>query len=107
GRLPDVPGGLGWDGFLEGEQRHLMGLSMSDKEGFLGIECSGRSMRDRWVEMAARVLGKVAPAAVRPELAALASEVGHLDELVAGSGLDAVPATWEDVAWLMDPSGSP
>ena len=93
GRLPDVPGALGWDGFLEGEQRHLMGLSMSDKEVFLGIEVSGRSMLDRWVEKAAPVLGKVAPAAVRAELSALASEVGHLDELVAGSGLDAVPAT--------------
>ena len=61
GRLPDVAGALGWDGFLEGEQRHLMGLSMSDKEVFLGIEVSGRSMLDRWVEMAAPVLGKVAP----------------------------------------------
>ena len=84
GRLPDVPGALGWDGFLEGEQRHLMGLSMSDKEVFLGIEVSGRSMLDRWVERAAPVLGKVAPAAVRAEMAALASEVGHLDVLVAG-----------------------
>ena len=106
GRLPDVPGALGWDGFLEGEQRHLMGLSMSDKEVFLGIEVSGRSMLDRWVEKAAPVLGKVAPAAVRAELSALASEVGHLDELVAGSGLDAVPATADDVAWLMHRSCS-
>lgn len=101
GRLPDVPGALAWDGFLEGEQRHLMGLSMSDKEVFLGIEVSGRSMLDRWVEKAAPVLGKVAPAAVRAELAAVASEVGHLDDLVAGSGLDAVPATADDIAWLM------
>jgi hypothetical protein len=106
GRLPDVPGALGWDAFLEGEQRHLMGLSMSDKEVFLGIEVSGRSVLDRWVEKAAPVLGKVAPAAVRAELAALASEVSHLDELVGGSGLDAVPATADDVAWLMHRSCS-
>ena len=106
GRLPDVPGALGWDGFLEGEQRHLMGLSMSDKEVFLGIEVSGRSILDRWVEKAAPVLGKVAPAAARAELSALNSEVGHLDELVAGSGLDAVPATGDDVAWLMHRSCS-
>ncbi|GAA1251161.1 ATP-binding protein [Pseudonocardia aurantiaca] len=101
GRMPDVAGALGWDGFLEGEQRHLMGLSMSDKEVFLGIEVSGRSMLDRWVERAAPVLGKVAPAAVRAELAALSSEVGHLDALVSGSGLDAVPASADDIAWLM------
>ncbi len=101
GRLPDVAGALGWDGFLEGEQRHLMGLSMSDKEVFLGIEVSGRSMLDRWVDAASPVLGKLAPAAVRAELAALASEVRHLDMLVAGSGLDAVPAGADDLAWLM------
>jgi hypothetical protein len=97
GRTPDVAGALGWDGFLEGEQRHLMGLSMSDKEVFLGVEVSGRSVLDRWAHKAAPVLGRVA----RAELDALASEVGHVDALVAGSGLDAVPAAAEDVAWLM------
>ncbi|HLU58752.1 MAG TPA: ATP-binding protein [Pseudonocardia sp.] len=100
-RMPDVAGALGWDGFLEGEQRHLMGLSMSDKEVFLGIEVSGRRTLDRWVERAAPVLGKVAPAAVRAEIEALSSEVAHLDALVAGPGLDAVPATSDDIAWLM------
>ncbi len=101
GRMPDVPGALGWDGFLEGEQRHLMGLSMSDKEVFLGIEVSGRGMLDRWVDKAAPVLDRLVPSAVRAELAALESEVNHLDVLVAGSGLDAVPASAEDMAWLM------
>ena len=38
---------------------------------------------------------------MRAELAALASEVAHLDALVAGSGLDAVPASADDMAWLM------
>ena len=66
GRMPDVAGALGWDGFLEGEQRHLMGLSMSDKEVFLGVEVSGRSMLDRWVDAASPVLGKVAPKTVAP-----------------------------------------
>ena len=101
GRMPDVAGALGWDGFLEGEQRHLMGLSMSDKEVFLGFEVSGRGMLDRWVERAAPVLGRVVPKAVRAELEALRSEIGHLDALVAGSGLDAVPASADDLAWLM------
>ncbi len=101
GRMPDVAGALGWDGFLEGEQRHLMGLSMSDKEVFLGIEVSGRGALDRWVEAAAPVLRKLAPSAVQAELAALGSEVAHLDELVAGSGLDAVPASADDLAWLL------
>ena len=84
GRMPDVAGALGWDGFLEGEQRHLMGLSMSDKEVFLGIEVSGRGMLDRWADIAAPVLDRFLPAAARAELAALESEVNHLDVLVAG-----------------------
>lgn len=106
GRLPDVAGALGWDGFLEGEQRHLMGLSMSDKEVFLGVEVSGRGALDRWVEAAAPVLRRVAPAAVRAELAALDTEIAHVDELVAGAGLDAVPASADDLAWLMQRSCS-
>ena len=106
GRMPDVAGALGWDGFLEGEQRHLMGLSMSDKEVFLGVEVSGRSMLDRWVQVAAPVLDKMVPRAARAEIAALASEVGHLDTLVAGAGLDAVPANADDLAWLMQRSCS-
>ncbi|MGH3566725.1 MAG: ATP-binding protein [Pseudonocardia sp.] len=106
GRIPDVAGTLGWDGFLEGEQRHLMGLSMSDKEVFLGVEVSGRSMLDRWVQAAAPVLDKMVPRAARAEIAALASEVRHLDVLVAGSGLDAVPANADDLAWLMQRSCS-
>lgn len=100
-RLPDVAGALSWDAFLEGEQRHLMGLSMADKEVFLGVEVSGRSMLDRWAERVAPILGKVAPAAARAELEALSSEVAHLDSIVAGPGLDAVPASAEDIAWLM------
>jgi hypothetical protein len=101
GRPPDVRGALGWDEFLEGEQRHLMGLSMSDKEVFVGVEVSGRSMLDRWVERAAPLLGRLAPAAVRAELAALSSEVAHIDAIMDGAGLDAVPAGTHDIAWLL------
>ncbi|HEY4003959.1 MAG TPA: ATP-binding protein [Pseudonocardia sp.] len=106
GRPPDVAGALGWDGFLEGEQRHLMGLSMSDKEVFLGIEVSGRGTLDRWVERTAPVLGRLVPGAVAAELNALRIEVRHIDELVAGTGLDAVPALADDIAWLMHRSCS-
>lgn len=106
GRLPDVPGALGWDGFLEGEQRHLMGLSMSDKEVFLGVEVSGRSVVDRWIEGAAPLLGRLVPSAANAELSALESEIAHIDALLARPGLDAVPAGAEDMAWLMHRSCS-
>jgi len=101
GRMPDVAGALGWDDFLEGEQRHLMGLSMADKEVFLGIEVSGRSVLDRWLEGAAPLLERLVPSAASAELDALESEIAHVDGLVSGPGLDAVPASPEDMAWLM------
>ncbi|GAA4736045.1 ATP-binding protein [Actinomycetospora chibensis] len=106
GRLPDVAGALSWEGFLEGEQRHLMGLSMSDKEVFVGVEVSGRSMVDRWLEGAAPLLGRLMPSAATAELAALESEIAHVEALVSRAGLDAVPATAEDMAWLMHRSCS-
>ncbi len=106
GRLPDVSGALSWEEFLEGEQRHLMGLSMSDKEVFLGVEVSGRSVVDRWLEGAAPVLGRLVPSAVAAELSALESEITHVEALVSRAGLDAVPATAEDMAWLMHRSCS-
>ena len=92
GRLPDVAGALSWEGFLEGEQRHLMGLSMSDKEVFVGVEVSGRSVVDRWLEGAAPLLGRLMPSAATAELAALESEIAHVEALVSRAGLDAVPA---------------
>ncbi|MDL5155044.1 ATP-binding protein [Actinomycetospora termitidis] len=101
GRLPDVPDGLSWEDFVTGEQEHLMGLSMADKEVFLGVEVSGRSVVDRWLETAAPVLHKVLPSAADAELTALETEIAHVDALVGGPGLDGTPCTAEDMAWLM------
>ncbi|GAA4843347.1 ATP-binding protein [Actinomycetospora corticicola] len=101
GRLPDVPGELSWEEFVTGEQHHLMGLSMADKEVFLGVEVSGRSVVDRWLETAAPVLHRVLPSAANAELTALETEIAHVDALVGGPGLDGVPCTAEDMAWLM------
>ncbi|MEJ2869729.1 ATP-binding protein [Actinomycetospora sp. OC33-EN08] len=101
GRLPDVPGGLSWEDFVTGEQEHLMGLSMADKEVFLGVEVSGRSVVDRWLESAAPVLHRVLPSAASAELTALETEIAHVDALVGGPGLDGVPCSPEDMAWLM------
>jgi hypothetical protein len=101
GRLPDVGGALGWEDFLTGEQTHLMGLSMADKEVFLGVEVSGRSLVDRWLESASPLLHRVLPSAATAELTALETEIAHVDALVSGPGLDGVPCTAEDMAWLM------
>ena len=101
GRLPDVGGALGWEDFLTGEQHHLMGLSMADKEVFLGVEVSGRSVVDRWLESASPLLHRIVPSAASAELTALETEIAHVDALVSGPGLDGEPCTAEDMAWLM------
>ncbi|MFC5060827.1 ATP-binding protein [Actinomycetospora atypica] len=101
GRLPDVDRALSWEEFVTGEQHHLMGLSMADKEVFLGVEVSGRSMVDRWLETAAPVLHRLMPSAASAELTALETEIAHVDALVGGAGLDGTPCTAEDMAWLM------
>ncbi|MCD2192950.1 ATP-binding protein [Actinomycetospora endophytica] len=101
GRPEDVGGALGWEDFLTGEQHHLMGLSMADKEVFLGVEVSGRSVVDRWLESAAPLLNRMVPSAVSAELTALETEIAHVDALVSGPGLDGVPCSAEDMAWLM------
>ena len=107
GRLPDVAGALGWEGFLEGEQRHLMGLSMSDKEVFLGVEVSGRSRAGplgrgrRPGAGPAGALGGRAPSSPRWSPRSRTST-----RSCRGRGLDAVPATAEDMAWLMHRSCS-
>ena len=102
GRMPDVAGALGWDGFLEGEQRHLMGLSMSDKEVFLGIEVSGRSMLDRWVDGPRPVLGRLAPGrrAGRARRAGLRGRRTST-RWSPGAAWTPCPATADDIAWLM------
>ena len=106
GHLPDVAGTLGWEDFLTGEQRHLLGLSMSDKEVFVGVEVSGRSVVDRWLGSAAPLLGRLVPSAAAAEVEALRSEIAHVDALVAAPGLDGVPVTPPEMAWLLHRSCS-
>jgi hypothetical protein len=68
---------------------------------FLGVEVSGRSVVDRWLESASPLLHRIVPSAASAELTALETEIAHVDALVAGPGLDGVPCTAEDMAWLM------
>nr|WP_326469271.1 ATP-binding protein [Actinophytocola sp.] len=105
-RMPDTPGALSFDDYLVGEQQQLMGRSMAEKEVYLGVQVQTRNMVDRAVERAAPLLRKVFPAAVDAELAALDSEVEHLDQVLGGAGLEGRPARAEEMSWLMHRSCS-
>jgi hypothetical protein len=106
GRLPDVQGALSFDDYMVGEQQQLLGRSMAEKEVYLGVQVQTRTVMDRAVERAAPLLRKVFPDAVEAELVALDAEVEHLDQIVAGSGLEGRPVTADEMSWLMHRSCS-
>ncbi|MER7015841.1 ATP-binding protein [Saccharopolyspora sp. NPDC000359] len=105
-RLPDVEGALSFDDYLEGEQRQLLGRSMSEKEVYLGVQVQTRNVVDVAVERAAPLLRKVFPAAVDAELVALDSEIEHLDQVMARPGLQGRPVTAQQMWWLMHRSAT-
>jgi hypothetical protein len=106
GRLPDTPGALSFDDYMIGEQRQLLGHSMAEKEVYLGVQVQTRSMVDRVVERAAPVLRRVFPTALDAELAAIDSEVEHLDGVIGVAGLEGRPVTAAEMSWLMHRSCS-
>jgi len=99
-------GALSFDDYLIGEQQQLMGRSMAEKEVYLGVQVQTRRMVDRAVERAAPVLRKILPEAVDAELAALDSEVEHLDQVIGSAGLEGRPVHAEEMSWLMHRSCS-
>lgn len=105
-RPHDVPGALSFDDYLIGEQQQLMGRSMAEKEVYLGVQVQTRRAMDRAVERAAPLLRRVLPEAVDAELIALDSEVEHLDQIIASTGLEGRPAHAEEMSWLMHRSCS-
>ena len=76
----------GWGAFLRDEQRHVLGLTLAEKVAFMGVELTKRSGRF------ALPFGK------REDQAA---EVGEMDRIVSGPGMDARPATPEEIEWLL------
>jgi AAA-like domain len=100
-RLPDQPGALSWSEYLLGEQRQLLGRSMAEKEGYLGVQVQTRRVTDRAIDAARPLLQRVFPAALGAELAALDAEITHLNQVVAAPGLDGRPVTSEELAWLL------
>ncbi|MFD9964857.1 ATP-binding protein [Amycolatopsis sp. NPDC058986] len=100
-QLPDTPGALTFDDYMVGEQMQLRGLGMSNKEVFLGVEVRRRKLTDTLVEQARPVLERVWPTLVDAELTALEDEVGHIDNVIGGEGLQGRPVSDREMHWLM------
>lgn len=103
-RLPDVPGAQSWNDFVVGEQQQLHGHSMLEKEVYVGVEVRRRGAADVLVERAEPLLRKVAPKLLDAELMALDTEISYLDNLMAGRGMQARPATPLEMRWLLQRS---
>src|SRR5207244_2169329 len=106
GRLPDLPGAVSWDDYVVGEQRQLGARGMTEKEVYVGVEVRTRTVIDRLVETAAPLLRRLAPDALDAELVALDGEIAHVDQIVAGPGLQGRPVTTQEMRWLLHRSCS-
>lgn len=99
-RLRSEPGcgscveGAAWYDHLAAEQMHLDDHELDDKEVYLGVEVAARSLAGRAAELAWRQ----APVA---EAGDLAGRLDELDQTAAGRGLEAAPATPEQMGWLL------
>lgn len=102
--LPDISGALSFDDYMLGEQRQLQGRAMNDKEVYLGVEIRRRNLVDTLVDTSRPLLHRVAPSLLAAEDTAIDSEIRHVDAVVSGTGLQAQPATAEEMRWLMDRS---
>ena len=86
-----------WRDYLLGQQQHLAAMTLSDKDVYLGVEVpAGVGMH--------RLFGRVAGPVLDLEVATLADKVRQTDQLIAGPGLDGVPATGREMEWLLSRS---
>ncbi|MEV8026834.1 ATP-binding protein [Cellulosimicrobium funkei] len=84
----------GFAQILERDQHQLSSRMQSDKLVYLGVDLGSRSTA---VDLTARVMSGVA----RRELEALQGRLDDLDEIMAGPGVEAIPAVGNDMAWLL------
>jgi hypothetical protein len=86
-----------WRDYLLGQQQHLAAMTLSDKDVYLGVEVpAGVGVR--------RLFGRVAGPVLDLEVAGLGDKIRQTDQLIAGPGLDGVPATGREMEWLLSRS---
>lgn len=84
----------GYGRILERDQMQLRTRQQSDKLVYLGVDLGSRSTVVDWTS---RVVSDVA----RRELAALQERLDETDAIMAGPGVEAIPAVGNDMAWLL------
>lgn len=84
----------GFAKILERDQVQLASRMQSDKLVYFGVDLGSRSSA---VDLTGRVIADVA----RRELEALQRRLDEVDEIMAGPGVDAIPAVGNDMAWLL------
>jgi AAA-like domain len=108
---PDVPGALSWDDLLAGDQRAQFGRALTAKTVYWGIELSGRTAlaqtlesvvpRLSWAGRFTTGLSRSMDSVLDRELGDLRSELRSLCGVMAASGLQATPATADEMQWLL------
>jgi len=84
----------GFQAILERDQLQLRNRMQSDKLVYFGVDMGTRSAV---VDVASRIVSDVA----RRELEALQAKLDETDAIMAGPGIEAVPAVGNDMAWLL------
>lgn len=84
----------GFAKILERDQVQLSSRMQSDKLVYLGVDLGSRSS-------AVDLTGRMIPDVARRELEALQRRLDEVDDVMAGPGVDAIPAVGNDMAWLL------
>ncbi|ORT54196.1 ATP-binding protein [Streptomyces sp. CB03238] len=84
----------GWKQYLADEQAKVARLPLDDKVVYYGVRI-GR------ITGAGRAVQKLMRSAIDKQLAALQSDIGDVDRIMAGPGMNASPAHASDMDWLM------
>ncbi|MBO3102213.1 ATP-binding protein [Cellulomonas fengjieae] len=84
----------GFAKILERDQVQLSSRMQSDKLVYFGVDLGSRSSA---LDLTGRVIADVA----RRELEALQHRLDEIDDVMAGPGVDAIPAVGNDMAWLL------
>ncbi len=84
----------GFAKILERDQVQLSSRMQSDKLVYFGVDLGSRSS-------AVDLTGRMIPDVARRELEALQRRLDEVDDVMAGPGVDAIPAVGNNMAWLL------
>lgn len=84
----------GWERLMDRDQRHMASSAQVDKLVYIGVDLGQRGV-------VLSLLSKVSSGIVDREMVALQERLDRLDEVMAGPGAEARPATPSEIEWLL------